>query len=145
MRYELWDMRYSYIFNLLLIIMKYGKVILKWLPYIYFIVFFLLIISESASYYNLVPLVLSALLLLQMYFQLKYVDWFTGMLLLLLSLWFLLAYASDFSKITSYTNRTWEFIVVGGLIVISNFTMSVLMIRNAIIRVVQDENNVERI
>ncbi len=125
--------------------MKYGKVILKWLPYTYFSVFFILIISESASYYNIVPLALSVLLLLQMYFQLKYVDWFMGMLLLFLSLWFLLAYASDFHKTTSYTNQTWQFIVIGGLIVISNFIMSGLIIRNAIIRVDQDENNVERI
>ena len=125
--------------------MKYGKVILKWLPYTYFSVFFILIISESASYYNIVPLALSALLLLQMYFQLKYVDWFMGMLLLFLSLWFLLAYASDFHKITSYTNQTWQFIVIGGLIVISNFVMSILMLRNAIKRVDQVENNVGRI
>ena len=125
--------------------MKYGKVIIKWLPYIYFSVFFLLIISESASYYNMVPLALSVLLLLQMYFQLKYVDWFMGMLLLFLSLWFLLAYASDFHKITSYTNQTWQFIVIGGLIVISNFVMSILMLRNAIKRVDQVENNVGRI
>lgn len=125
--------------------MKHGKIILKWLPYIYFSAFFLLIINKSASYYNLVLFVLSALLLLQMYFQLKYVDWFTGMLLLFLSLWFLLAYTSDFHKITSYTNQTWQFVVIGGLIVISNFVMSILMLRNAIIRVDQEENNVERI
>lgn len=125
--------------------MNYTKNILKWLPYIYFSAFFLLIINKSASYYNLVLLLLSALLLLQMYFQLKYVDCFTGMLLMFLSFWFLLAYASDFHKITSYTNQTWQFVVIGGLIVISNFAMSILMLRNAIIRADQEENSVERI
>ena len=108
--------------------------LLKYLPYVYFAVFFLLINDGSARYYNLFLFAIASIFFLQLFLQIKYVDAVIGLVMLLLSGWFSLAYLSDFHKITSFTSQTWSFILVGGVIVISNFIMSGLLFRNAVKR-----------
>lgn len=112
--------------------MIYAKNIFKWLPYIYFFVIFLLInIPES----NIYVFILTIPFLLQLFFHLKYLDEILGILTFILSVWLMLAYASDLHKITTPTDQSYKFIAIGGILVISNFVMCILLFRNALKRV----------
>ena len=122
--------------------MMYAKNVFKWLPYIYFFAFFLLInIPES----NIYVFMLTIPFLLQLFFHLKYLDEILGILTFIMSVWLLLAYASDLHKITKPTDQSYKFIAIGGLLVVSNFVMCILLFRNALKRVDKSREKKETI
>lgn len=111
--------------------MNYSKNIVKWLPYIYFFVFLLLVSNPENRLYTLI---FSIPFLLQLFFQLRYLDQILGALTFILSLWLMLAYVSDLNKIMVITSQSRKFIAFGGTLVCSNFVMSILLFRNALNR-----------
>jgi len=111
--------------------MSYTKKILKWLPYSYFFIFFLLIIIPGN---NLLLYIIPIPFVVQLIFHLRYLDEILGVLSFILSMWLMLAYASDLHKITVVTNQTRTFVTIGGLLVVANFVMCALLFRNALMR-----------
>ena len=104
-----------------------GQNILRWLPYLYFFVFFVLVNTPGNTGFLLI---LSLPFVLQLFFQFKYVDIILSILTFILSVWLMLAYLSDLYKVTIVTNQTRRFIGIGALVVLSNFAMCVLLFRN---------------
>ena len=47
--------------------------------------------------------------------------------MLFFSFWMGLAYLSDFNQILEFDNKAWQFVIVGGLFVFTNFFMAILM------------------
>ncbi|MEP6700223.1 MAG: hypothetical protein ABJA85_02870 [Bacteroidota bacterium] len=107
------------------------KNIIKWSPYIYFFIFFL-IINNPAN--RVFVLVISLPIIIQLFLQARYLDQVLGAFTFILSLWLMLAYASDLNKISVVTSHSRKFIAIGGIIVISNFVMTLLLFRNALKR-----------
>ncbi len=106
-----------------------GQNILRWLPYLYFFGFFVLINTPGNIAFILI---LSLPFVLQLFFELRYVDIILSILTFILSVWLMLAYLSDLHKVTIVTDHTRRFIAIGGLVVVSNFGMCVLLYRNAV-------------
>lgn len=112
--------------------------LVPFLPYLYFIGIslwmFLSQMDKDANASHLKLLILAIPFTVQLIFSFKYVDLVLGILTFALALYLTLAYASDVAKITDYTTRSVSFIVIGGLIVLFNFIMSIGLLRNERLR-----------
>ena len=115
--------------------MRFGriskKLILFSLPYIYFSSFLILATVPDKP---MIGLLLALPFILQLMVNLKFADILLGSVTLFFSFWMMLAYASDFHKISNYDYKAWSFIGIGGLIVCLNFVMTFFLYRNASIR-----------
>lgn len=105
-----------------------------YLPCLYFIAFFLWMYLDnagSADSPGSLQLLIVLPFVIQLVMQKRYMDLLLGGLTLLLSLWLLLAYMSDWMKISEYNQQAWTFIIIGSVVVVMNFVMSFLFFRNA--------------
>jgi hypothetical protein len=112
--------------------------LVPFLPYLYFIGLslwmFLSQMDKDANASHLKLLILTVPFTVQLIFSFKYVDLILGIVTFVLALYLTLAYASDVAKITSYTTHSISFIVIGGLIILFNFIMSIGLFRNERLR-----------
>ena len=99
------------------------------LPYLYFSLFFIgMYVSNTLTggEINIWSAALALPFIAQMVVQKRYVDLLLGSITVLMSVWLTLAYISVLMKISVYDMHAWKFVVVGGLIVVTNFVMSFL-------------------
>lgn len=113
--------------------------LVPFLPYLYFIglslwTFLNQMDNHTASISDLKLLILAVPFTIQLIFSFKHVDLILGIITFVLAIYLTLAYATDIAKITDYTTRSISFIVVGGLVVILNFVMAILLFRNERLR-----------
>jgi hypothetical protein len=113
--------------------------LVPFLPYLYYIglalsMFMVQTDKETASIGDLKMLILAAPFALQLIFSFKHVDLILGVITFILAIYLTLAYASDLAKLTAYTTRAINFIVIGGVIVILNYVMAILLFRNESLR-----------
>lgn len=112
--------------------------LVPFLPYLYFIGLslwmFLNQMDNNANASHLKLLILAVPFTVQLIFSFKYVDLVLGILTFTLALYLTLAYATDVAKLTDYTTRSISFMVIGGLIILFNFIMSIGLFRNERLR-----------
>jgi hypothetical protein len=113
--------------------------LIPFLPYLYYIalsvaMFFVQTDKETASIGDLKMLILAVPFAVQLIFSFRHVDLILGVIMFVLALYLTLAYASDLAKLTAYTTRAVNFIVIGGLVVILNYVMAILLFRNERLR-----------
>lgn len=117
--------------------MKHIKPLLRWTPEAYFILFAIWCACEnySASKYtdsvpfNYPAVVLIVLLTLQFFFKNRSIGLIVSSVLGIVSAYLILALWSDFSKNPTFDERGIRFLGIGGLLIIINITMAVLMFR----------------
>ncbi|MGY0393097.1 hypothetical protein ACW5R3_11145 [Bizionia sp. KMM 8389] len=107
----------------------------KFIPYLYFI-------SAIAYWFTVVnrnqgitayPILLIALpFVWQLFKPSKQLNFSLGIIFVCLSSYLILAYLSDLLQIISFSDTIRNFIFVGGLFALTNFIMSLWMIRNSI-------------
>lgn len=90
--------------------------------------------KEQAGAGDLKMLILAVPFAVQLIFSFRHVDLILGVITFVLALYLTLAYASDLAKLTAYTTRTINFTIIGGLIVILNYIMAILLFRNERLR-----------
>lgn len=113
--------------------------LVPFLPYLYYIglslsMFLVQIDKEQAGAGDLKMLILAVPFAVQLIFSFRHVDLILGVITFVLALYLTLAYASDLAKLTAYTTRTINFTIIGGLIVILNYIMAILLFRNERLR-----------
>lgn len=113
--------------------------LLPFLPYLYYMgisvsMFLVQINKETASTGDLKLLILAVPFAVQLIFSFKHVDLILGAIMFVLALYLTLAYASDLAKLTAHTTRAINFTIIGGLIVILNYVMAILLFRNEKLR-----------
>jgi len=112
---------------------KYSKLI----PYFYFIVviaYWFTDVNRTEGIAAFPILLFGIPFLWQIIMPNKKLNFTLGMTFVCLSSYLILAYLSDFFHITSITNRAKDFIIYGGLFVISNLIMALWIIKNSLRR-----------
>lgn len=113
--------------------------LVPFLPYLYFIalsisMFLVQIDKETGNTDDLKLLLLATPFVAQLIFSFRYVDLILGAVMFVVAIYLTLGYASDLAKITTYPPRAINFIVIGGLIVVLNYVMAILLFRNERLR-----------
>ena len=113
--------------------------LVPFLPYLYYIglslsMFLVQIDKETGNTDDLKLLILSVPFVVQLIFSFKYVDLILGVVMFVVAIYLTLGYASDLAKLTTYTTRVINFIIIGGLIVTLNYVMAILLFRNERLR-----------
>lgn len=93
------------------------------LPHIYFTIIAIVTVSNP----NFVMIGIAIFLLAMIYFKNKILNVSVAAFLLFFSFWMLLAYLSDFHKITTFDTKAWKFMIIGTIFIFANFSMSILM------------------
>jgi uncharacterized membrane protein (DUF485 family) len=99
-----------------------------YLPCLYFIAIFLWMYLDNAGSTEspgMAQLLVALPFVIQLVLQKRFID------LLLGGLTLLLAYISDWMKISEYDQQAWQFVITGSVVVVLNFVMSFLFFRNA--------------
>lgn len=94
-----------------------------YLPHIYFMSVAIIIAANP----NFAMIGIAIFLFTIMFIKNKVLNVAVAAFLLFFSFWMSLAYLSDFNKIIEFDNKAWQFVIVGGLFVFTNFFMSILM------------------
>lgn len=93
------------------------------LPHLYFAAV-AIIIAFNPNYFMLI---IAVALLAMIFIKKKTLNVAIAAFLLFFSFWMMLAYLSDFQKITEFNAEAWKFAIQGALFIIANFFMSILM------------------
>lgn len=93
------------------------------LPHIYFTIISIVIATNP----NFTMIGIAILMLAMIFLKNKILNLSASAFLLFFSFWMMLAYISDFNKIAVLDYKTWQFIIIGGLFVLTNFIMSLMM------------------
>ena len=94
-----------------------------YLPHIYFMGVSIIIACNP----NYIMIVVAIALLAMIFIKNKILNVAIAAFLLFFSFWMLLAYLSDFHKITEFDAKAWKFAIAGAVFIIANFSMSILM------------------
>lgn len=94
-----------------------------YLPHIYFVGVCIIMAANP----NLVLIGIAIFLISMIFIKNKILNVAVAAFTLFFSFWMGLAYLSDFNKIVEFDPQTWQFVLVGGLFVFTNFFMSILM------------------
>jgi membrane-associated HD superfamily phosphohydrolase len=112
---------------------KYSNVV----PYLYFIVIILYLFTDANKSKGLIayPILLVGIPFIgQLIKPNRKLNFALGITFVCLSSYLILAYLSDVFDIINFNTKTKQFVLIGGGFVISNFVMSLWIIRNSIKR-----------
>jgi ABC-type multidrug transport system permease subunit len=94
-----------------------------YLPHLYFMSVVIIIAMNP----NFAMIAIAIFLFAMIFIKNKILNVAVAAFMLFFSFWMGLAYLSDFHKIMEFDNKTWQFVLVGGLFVFTNFFMAILM------------------
>ena len=94
-----------------------------YLPHVYFMIVAIIITANP----NLVAIAIAISLFAMIFIKNKILNVGVAAFTLFFSFWMGFAYFSDFQKIIAFDNQAWQFVLVGGLFVFTNFFMAILM------------------
>ena len=113
--------------------MKHWRLIKNWTPEVYFILFAIWWASDSYTnwdgYIHYPAVILVSILTLQFLINSRMVGLILSGLLGLVSIYLIFALLSDFAKDPILDMPGIRFLIIGGLLIAANITMSVLMFR----------------
>ena len=107
----------------------------KFIPYLYFIVIIIYWFTDvnRNGGINAYPILLFGIpFIWQLFRPSKKLNFTLGIIFVCLSSYLILAYLSDLFNIISFSDSAKRFIIMGGLFVLTNFIMSLWMIRNSL-------------
>ncbi|EGV42619.1 hypothetical protein BZARG_1916 [Bizionia argentinensis JUB59] len=108
----------------------------KFIPYLYFIVtitYWFTSVNKIQGGITAYPILLFAIpFAWQLIKPSRKLNFTLGIVFVCLSSYLILAYLSDILKIISFSETVKNFLFIGGVFVVSNFIMSLWMIRNSI-------------
>lgn len=96
-----------------------------YLPHIYFAIICIIIVIATSP--NIAMIGIATLLLVVMLLKNKIINVTVSAFLLFFSFWVFLAYLSSCHEIEVMDSKAWQSIIMGGLFIIVNFTMSIMM------------------
>jgi hypothetical protein len=94
-----------------------------YLPHVYFMSVAIIITANP----NLVVIGIAIFLFAMIFIKNKIMNVAVAAFMIFFSFWMGLAFLSDFQKIVEFDNQAWQFVSLGGLFVVTNFFMAILM------------------